>query len=145
MIDEKELKDSVKECVDIAMEQNDEAKREIFAGLFEEVDRLINETITIQAINDDEKKKWFDNEMIKTYEQEIKELQDENRMQDHELERLRAELKLEEDNRKYLNEQIERLHSIIKEVRGELLKYENDANRYVPIIECLEILDKENN
>lgn len=76
MIDEKELKDSVKECVDIAMEQNDEAKREIFAGLFEEVDRLINETITIQAINDDEKKKWFDNEMIKTYEQEIKELQE---------------------------------------------------------------------
>ena len=89
MIDEKELKDSVKECVDIAMEQNDEAKREIFAGLFEEVDRLINETITIQAINDDEKKKWFDNEMIKTYNQEIKELQEENKIQDRELERLR--------------------------------------------------------
>lgn len=41
--------------------------------------------------------------------------------------------------------EIERLHSIIKEVREELLKYENDreANRYAPIIECLEILDKE--
>lgn len=49
---------------------------------------------------------------------------------------------IDRDNRQ--NEEIERLHSIIKEVRGELLKYENDANRYVPIIECLKILDKEN-
>lgn len=130
MIDEKELKDSVKECVDIAMEQNDEAKREIFAGLFEEVDRLINETITIQAINDDEKKKWFDNEMIKTYEQEIKELQEENKMQDRELERLR---------------------NIIKEVR-ELRKkisncyYEDGFELDTPmLLEYIDgILDKEN-
>ncbi len=137
MTDEKELKDSVKECVDIAMEQNDEAKREIFAGLFEEVDRLINETITIQAINDDEKKKWFDNEMIKTYEQEIKELQEENKMQDHELERLR---------------------NIIKEVREYTKKHFMSTDGEICIDfgdhtceindnfldELLEILDKEN-
>lgn len=44
------------------------------------------------------------------------------------------------------HEEIERLHSIIKEVRKKLKKHENDreANRYAPIIECLEILDREN-
>ena len=34
-----------------------------------------------------------------------------------EIEKLRAELKLEEDNRKYLNEKIERLNNIINEAK----------------------------
>ena len=48
---------------------------------------------------------------------------------------------------KTIEEENERLHSIIKELREELRKYENDgeANRYAPISECLEILDKEHN
>ena len=77
-----------------------------------------------------------------------------------EIERLRAELKLEEDNRKYLNEQIERLHSIIKEVREYIenndlyeqdYDYDYEENLVVgpPSDETarkilLEILDKEN-
>lgn len=44
---------------------------------------------------------------------------------------------------KLLQENVE-LKKIIKEVREELRKYEydNEANRYAPVRECLEILNK---
>lgn len=132
------LKDSVKKCVDYAMEQNDEAKRRIFTGLFEYTDRLVNESITVKALNDEEKKKWFDNEMFNTYEIEIERLNKE------------VELLVKDDERNQQtiikqSEENKRLHSIIKEVREFIYKC-NDGKQGINYSGCnkiLEILDKE--
>lgn len=69
------LKDSIVKCVDYAMKQDDENKRRIFTGLFKYCDRLVNEDILVKALNDEEKKKWFDNEMLKAKDNIIDNLQ----------------------------------------------------------------------
>lgn len=58
------LKESVIKCVDYAMEQDDEAKRRIFTGLFEYCDKLVNEDILVTCLNDEQKRKWLHNELI---------------------------------------------------------------------------------
>lgn len=68
------LKESVIECVDFAMQQDDETKRRIFTGLFEYTDRLVNEDIMVKVLNDEEKRKWFDNEIFKVKDKEIERL-----------------------------------------------------------------------
>lgn len=68
------LKDSIIQCVDFAMQQDDEAKRRIFTGLFEYTDRLVNEDIMVKALNDEEKRKWFDNEVFEVKDKEIEKL-----------------------------------------------------------------------
>lgn len=73
MKDDNYLKESVIKCVDYAMKQDDDGKRRIFTGLFKYCDRLLNEDILVTCLKDEEKKKWFDNEMFKTleYEKEV--------------------------------------------------------------------------
>lgn len=56
------LEKSVRECVEYAMKQNDETKRKILKGLFQTINRLTNENILVQALNDKEKQEWFNNE-----------------------------------------------------------------------------------
>ena len=68
------LKESIIECVDFAMQQDDEAKRRIFTGLFEYTDRLVNEDIMVKTLNDEEKRKWFDNEVFKVKDKQIEKL-----------------------------------------------------------------------
>ena len=56
-----ELEESIDNCVNYAMEQDDETKRRIFTGLFEYVDRLVNEDILVKVLNDETKHEWFNN------------------------------------------------------------------------------------
>lgn len=56
-----DLKESKDSCVNYAMGQDDETKRRIFTGLFEYVDRLVNEDILVKALNDEAKHEWFNN------------------------------------------------------------------------------------
>lgn len=64
MNEDKYLKESVTRCVEHFMKQDEEAKERIVTGLFEYVDRLINENIFVQAMNDKEKQEWFNSEVV---------------------------------------------------------------------------------
>ena len=70
------LEESIKKCVEHAMLQDDDGKRRILTGLFEWNNKLINEQLVIQALNDDDKKQWFVDDMIIASQKETEELQD---------------------------------------------------------------------
>ena len=69
------LEESIKKCVEHAMLQDDDGKRRILTGLFEWNNKLINEQLVIQALNDDDKKQWFVDDMIIASQKETEELQ----------------------------------------------------------------------
>ena len=64
MNEDKYLKESVSKCVEHFMKQNEETKERIVTGLFTYIDRLVNESILVQAMNDKEKQEWFNSEFV---------------------------------------------------------------------------------
>ena len=70
------LKDSIEKCVDYVMSKDDEAKRRIITGIFQYNDYLLNEQLVVKALNDEEKKEWFTNNMFDSYTKEIDRLQE---------------------------------------------------------------------
>ena len=133
-------------------------------------DNLINEQLLVKALNDKEKQEWFNNDMFDTYKLEIERLNKKIEQYENpedmtlmfmwcdekakeEIERLKEEYVMLQNASDEVEEkqdkEIERLHSIIKEVREyiEEKKYNfcDDYDlRCEDGKEILEILDKEN-
>ena len=58
------------------MSKDDEAKWRIITGIFQYNDYLLNEQLVVKALNDEEKKEWFTNDMFDSYTKEIERLQE---------------------------------------------------------------------
>lgn len=68
------LEDSVKKCVDYMFSKDIEAQKRIATGLFETIDNLTNEQLIVKVLNEEEKREWFNNEILESDYKEIERL-----------------------------------------------------------------------